>query len=106
MGTFEEYSIGFRHRRISVESTFMIRQAGLILVAALLLAMPAVAQTVAAPAVPPQVGNTTGTVIDISGAVIPAAEVVVTSTDGRTTTIRTDGDGTFNAGTIASRIRV
>ncbi len=85
----------------------MIRQAGLILVAALLLAMPAVAQTVAAPAVPPsQTANTTGTVIDISGAVIPAAEVVITSTDGRNTTIRTDADGNFNAGMIASRIRV
>jgi outer membrane receptor protein involved in Fe transport len=84
----------------------MIRQAGLLLVATLWLAMPALAQTAASPAVPPQMGNTTGTVIDISGAVIPAAEVVVTSTDGRTTTIRTDADGNFAAGTIASRIRV
>jgi outer membrane receptor protein involved in Fe transport len=85
----------------------MIRQAGLLLVAVLLLAMPAVAQTVAPPKVPPpQSANTTGTVIDISGAVIPAAEVVITSTDGRSTTIRTDADGNFSAGTIASRIRV
>jgi len=68
--------------------------------------MPATAQTIAAPATPPQTANTTGTVIDISGAVIPDAEVVITSTDGRTTTIRTDADGNFNAGTIASRVRV
>jgi outer membrane receptor protein involved in Fe transport len=61
--------------------------------------MPAVAQTVAA-------SNTTGTVIDISGAVVPDAEVVITSTDGRTITIRSDADGNFNAGTIASRVRV
>jgi outer membrane receptor protein involved in Fe transport len=61
--------------------------------------MPAVAQTVAA-------SNTTGTVIDISGAVVPDAEVVITSTDGRTITIRSDADGTFNAGTIAARVRV
>src|SRR5688572_9498231 len=105
MRTFEENSIGFRHKRNSVESTFMIRQAGLLLVAALALVMPAAAQTVAAPA-PPQASNTTGTVIDISGAVIPDAEVVITSTDGRTTTLRTDADGNFNAGTLASRVRV
>lgn len=84
----------------------MIRQAGLLFVAALLLAMPAVAQTVAAPSQPPPAATTTGTVIDISGAVIPDAAVVVTSTDGRTITIRSDADGKFNAGTIASRIRV
>ena len=84
----------------------MIRQAGLILVAALALAMPSAAQTVAAPSVPPQMTNTTGTVIDISGAVIPDAEVVITSTDGRNITLRTDADGNFNAGMIASRVRV
>ena len=85
----------------------MIRQAGLILVAALALALPSAAQTAAAPSVPPpQSANTTGTVTDISGAVIPDAEVVITSTDGRTVTLRTDADGNFNAGTIASRVRV
>ena len=67
----------------------MIRQAGLILVAALALAMPSAAQTVAAPSVPPPIANTTGTVMDISGAVIPDAEVVITSTDGRNITLRT-----------------
>ena len=84
----------------------MIRQAGLILVAALALAMPSAAQTVAAPSVPPPMANTTGTVTDISGAVIPDAEVVITSTDGRNITLRTDADGNFNAGMIASRVRV
>ena len=68
--------------------------------------MPAAAQTVAAASPPPQATSTTGTVVDISGAVIPDAEVVITSTDGRTTTLRTDADGNFSAGTIASRIRV
>ena len=84
----------------------MIRQAGLVLVAALALAMPVAAQTVAAPSPPPQASNTTGTVMDISGAIIPDAEVIITSTDGRTTTLRTDADGNFNAGMLASRVRV
>ena len=75
-----------------------------MLIVALALAMPAAAQSVAAPA--PQSTNTTGTVIDISGAVIPAAEVVVTSTNGRTATLRTDADGNFDAGMLASRVRV
>jgi len=90
----------------------MIRLAGLILVGGVLVAalgvpMPVAAQTVATPSPQPPAGSTTtGTVVDISGAVIPAAEVVVTSTDGRTVTLRTDSDGNFNAGMIASRIRV
>ena len=90
----------------------MIRLAGFILVGGVLVAalgvpMPVAAQTVAPPSVqPPASSTTTGTVVDISGAVIPAAEVVVTSTDGRTVTLRTDADGTFNAGMIASRVRV
>lgn len=37
---------------------------------------------------------------------MPDAEVVVTSTDGRTATVRTDGDGTFDAGMMAARVRV
>jgi outer membrane receptor protein involved in Fe transport len=79
---------------------------GVVLAAALGVPMPVAAQTVATPSVPPASSNTTGTVVDISGAVIPDAEVVVTSTDGRTVTLRTDADGTFNAGMMASRLRV
>ena len=89
----------------------MIRQAGFIVVgvlaAALIVAAPAASQTVAPPSVqPPANSTTTGTVVDISGAVVPDAEVVVTSSDGRTVTVRTDADGNFNAGVIASRVRV
>ncbi len=85
----------------------MIRQAGRILVAVVALAMPSAAQTIAAPPVPPaQAVNTTGTVTDISGAIIPGAEVVITSADGRTSTLRTDADGNFNTGLIAARVRV
>jgi outer membrane receptor protein involved in Fe transport len=89
----------------------MIRQAGLILAGGLLVALaaplPATAQTVAAPsAQQPASGNTVGTVMDISGAVIPGAEIVVTSRDGRTATVRTDGDGNFDAGVMAARLRV
>jgi outer membrane receptor protein involved in Fe transport len=78
----------------------MIRQAGFIITAAVLATVfgfgtAATAQT-----------GTTGTVVDISGAVIPGAEVVVTSADGRTTTVRTDADGYFNAGMAAARLRV
>ena len=90
----------------------MIRLAAFILVGGVLVAalgvpMPVAAQTVATPSVqPPARSSTTGTVVDISGAVVPDAEVVVTSTDGRTVTVRTDADGNFNAGMIASRVRV
>src|SRR5687768_15893033 len=89
----------------------MIRQAGFVLVGAVLAAalgvpVPVAAQTVATPSVRPPASTTTGTVVDISGAVVPDAEVVVTSTDGRTITLRTDADGTFDAGVIASRVRV
>ena len=61
----------------------MIRQAGFILVGGVLVAalgvpMPVAAQTVATPAVQPSASSsTTGTVVDISGAVVPDAEVVV-----------------------------
>ena len=83
----------------------MIRQSGLVLLAVLVLAPPAAAQSTTAAAVQPA-ASTTGTVVDVSGAVIPDAEVVVTSTDGRSTTVRTSADGTFDAGRMASRIRV
>jgi outer membrane receptor protein involved in Fe transport len=76
----------------------MIRQAGLIIMAVVTTATAAAAQHA--------INSTTGTVVDISGAVIPGAEVVVTSTDGRTITVQTDADGTFNAGMVAARLRV
>ena len=91
----------------------MMRQAGLILVGGLMVAVPlaatvpAAAQTSATPSAQPAVsGNTVGTVVDISGAVIPGAEVVVTSRDGRTSTVTTEGDGSFDAGVMAARVRV
>src|SRR5690349_4750069 len=95
----------------------MIRQSGVIFLvaAALFTASPAVArlradasarQAAPAPVQQPASGNTTGTVVDISGAVIPGAEVVVTSRDGRTSTVTTDTDGNFNAGVSAARVRV
>ena len=89
----------------------MIRQAGLILLSGLVAATlaaprPATAQTAAAPSAQPAAGNTVGTVLDISGAVIPGAEVVVTSRDGRSLTAQTDGDGRLDAGVTASRVRV
>ncbi|MBY0495923.1 MAG: TonB-dependent receptor [Cyanobacteria bacterium] len=77
----------------------MIRQSGLffLLAAALFTASPALAQSTA---------STIGTVVDISGAVVPGADVVVTSRDGRTSTVHTDADGNFDAGVMASRVRV
>ena len=88
----------------------MIRQAGFIVVgvfsAALFVAAPAASQGVSPSVQPPANSTTTGTVVDISGAIVPDAEVVVTSTDGRTATVRTDGDGQFSAGMSASRLRV
>ena len=89
----------------------MIRQVGLVITGAILAAAigfvsPAAAQGATPPAAQPAINSTTGTVVDISGAVIPGAEVVVTSTDGRTTTVHTDADGNFNAGMVAARLRV
>ena len=87
----------------------MIRQSGLFFLVALALvtAAPASAQAVATPSAPqPASGNTVGTVLDISGAVIPAADVTVTSRDGRTSTVKTDADGNFDAGVMAASVRV
>lgn len=87
----------------------MFRQSGLILVAGVVLAFataPAVAQTAATPSLQPPAATTTGTVVDISGAVIPGAEVVVTSRDGRESKLTTDADGTFDARVMAARVRV
>lgn len=90
----------------------MIRLAGLILVGALVavtLAAPASAAartSVTAFEQPAAPGHTVGTVIDISGAVIPGADVVVTSRDGRSRSVHTRNDGTFDAGAMAARVRV
>lgn len=82
----------------------MIRQSGLVYLVALAVSMTSPAWAQPAPAQAP--ATTVGTVIDISGAVIPAAEVTVTSRDGRTSTVRTDADGNFDAGVAASRLSV
>src|SRR5215207_181722 len=86
----------------------MIRQTGLIVVvaAALALAAPVAAQPATTPAAQPVSGNTVGTVVDISGAVIPGAEVNVTSRDGGSSTVKTERDGTFDTGVVAARVRV
>jgi len=90
----------------------MIRQVGLILarglvLAALLAPVAVFAQTPGAAAAQPSVtAHTTGTVSDVSGAVIPNAEVVVTSRDGRTSTVHTDMEGNFDAGVLASRLQI
>ena len=82
----------------------MIRQSGLIFIVAAALSM---SLPVAAHASPQTAStNTVGTVVDISGAVVPGADVLVTSSDGRTATIRTDAEGRFDAGMIAARVRV
>lgn len=60
----------------------------------MLLAAPAAAQT------------TTGTVFDISGAVIPGAAVTAVSKDGKSVTVKSDADGNFDAGVAAARVRV
>ena len=84
----------------------MIRQASLVLAglvsALLVLPAPAASQTPAAPSAV----TTRGSVTDISGAVIADAEVVVQTRDGRSLTVRTDRDGNFDAGTLASRVVV
>ena len=66
---------------------------------------PAVSQT-PAPAAQPAAGTTRGSVTDISGGIIPNAEVVVTTQDGRKATVRSDAFGTFDAGALASTVRV
>lgn len=77
------------------------------LVAALVAAAPAASQTGSTPSSQtPGNSNTTGTVVDISGAVIPDAEVSITSADGQSATVRTDANGNFSAGMLASRVRV
>ena len=88
----------------------MIRQASFVLaglVSALLaLPAPAASQTTAPAPVPPAANSTRGSVVDTSGGVIPDAEVVVSTRDGKSVTVRTDSDGRFDAGTIGSQVRV
>ena len=84
----------------------MIQKAGLFLLGGLVaatLSAPAVVFAQAAPASSPQKATTTtGTVTDISGAVIPKADITVTAADGRTSTIASDSEGRFDAGLLAS----
>ena len=76
------------------------------LVSALLVSpTPAAAQTTA-PAAQPAATTTRGSVTDISGGVIPDAEVVVTTQDGKKATVRSDAFGNFDAGALASTVRV
>jgi outer membrane receptor protein involved in Fe transport len=86
----------------------MIRRSGLffIIAAVLITAAPDAAAQATPPAQTTASGNTIGTVVDISGAIVPGAEVVVTSRDGRTSTVQTDADGNFNAGVMAARVQV
>jgi outer membrane receptor protein involved in Fe transport len=87
----------------------MARQVSFVLaglVSALLLS-PTPARSQITAAAPPQTATTTrGSVVDLSGGVIPDAEVVVRTKDGRSVTVRTDSDGNFDAGTLASEVRV
>ncbi|MDO8678068.1 MAG: TonB-dependent receptor [Acidobacteriota bacterium] len=62
--------------------------------AVLLFAAPAAAQ------------STTGTVLDISGGVIPAASVTAVTKDGKSVTVQGDADGNFDTGVAAARVRV
>jgi outer membrane cobalamin receptor len=63
-------------------------------VSVLLLAAPVAAQTV------------TGTVLDISGGVIPAAEIVAVTKDGKSVTVTSDDAGNFDTGVEAVRLTV
>lgn len=90
----------------------MVRTVGLLAIGGLvaaILAMPGAAFAQATPAAPASqkpAGTTTGTVTDISGAVIPNAEVIVTARDGRRSTVMTSAEGTFDAGTLAQKLEV
>lgn len=87
----------------------MIRQASFVLaglVAALLVAPTPVRSQTTAPAATPQAATTRGTVVDLSGGVIPDAEVVIRTADGRTVTVRSDEGGNFDAGVLAVSVRV
>ena len=88
----------------------MNRQASFVL-ASLVLALLvsptlAASQTTPPAAAQPAATTTRGSVMDISGGVIPDAQVVVTTTDGRKVTVRSNAAGHFDAGALASTIRV
>ena len=88
----------------------MNRQASFVL-ASLVLALlvsptPAASQATTPAAAQPAATTTRGSVMDISGGIIPAAEVVVTTTDGRKVTVRSNAAGHFDAGALAATIRV
>ena len=88
----------------------MNRQASVVL-ASLVLALlvsPTLAASQATPpaAAQPAATTTRGSVMDISGGIIPDAEVVVTTTDGRKVTVRSNAAGHFDAGALAATIRV
>ena len=53
-----------------------------------------------------QTGSISGTVIDVSGAVIPNAAVKATAKDGRTAEVKADGNGNFVIALEADRIQV
>jgi len=88
----------------------MNRQACFVLaslVSALLVSpTPALSQTTAPAAAQPVATTTQGSVTDISGGIIPDAEVVATTADGRKVTVRSDAGGNFNAGALAATVRV
>jgi len=87
----------------------MIRQVSFVLaglVSALLVSPPTVRSQTIAPAASPQATTTRGSVVDLSGGVIPDAEVVVRTMDGRSVTVRSDSNGNFDAGTLAASVRV
>ena len=88
----------------------MNRQASFVL-ASLVLALlvsptPAASQATTPAAAQPAATTTRGSVMDISGGIIPDAEVVVTTTDGRKVTVRSNAAGHFDAGALAATIRV
>lgn len=87
----------------------MIRRSRIVLAGSLVSALfvaPAPAFTQAPAPTAAQAATTHGNVMDVSGAVIPDAEVVVRTRDGRSVTVRTDRAGNFEAGTLATQIRV
>ena len=87
----------------------MNRQASVVLaglVSALLVSPTPVRSQTTSPAAAAQATTTRGSVTDVSGGVIPDAEVVVRTKDGRSVTVRTDSNGNFDAGTLATQVRV
>lgn len=87
----------------------MTRQARFVLaglVSALLVSPTPVRSQTIAPAAAQSASTTRGSVTDLSGGVIPAAEVVARTEDGRSVTVHSDRDGNFDAGTLAVAIRV